>query len=75
MAKVLRSQQFLPEGGPLRAELQASYDSVPNAGYTPVRPIELVIQAAAALRARREQGGGHWIRRSGGHPMMSDTPN
>jgi PleD family two-component response regulator len=75
MAKVLRSQQFLPEGVPLHADLQASYDSVPNAGFIPVRPIEMVAQAATALRARREQGGGPWIRRSGGHPMVSDSPN
>ncbi|MBW8772195.1 MAG: hypothetical protein JF590_02700 [Gemmatimonadetes bacterium] len=75
MAKVLHSQPFLPDGVPLKTELLASYDAVPNAGYVPVRPIELVVQAAAALRARREQGSGHWIRRSGGHPMVPDAPN
>ena len=76
MAKLLRSQQFLPGGGSLRADMLASYDAIANAGYIPVRPIDLVVQAATALRARREQqGGGHWIRRSGGHAAVSDAAN
>lgn len=76
MARVLRNQQFLPDGVPLHADLLASYDAVPNAGYVPVRPIEMVVQAATALRARREQHvGGHWLRPSGAHPMHPDAAN
>lgn len=67
---------FVPtEGVEAQLTLRAAWDSVPSLGYSPVQPIDLVIRAAAALRAGLPGEGDTWLRRSGGHARVQELPH
>jgi GGDEF domain-containing protein len=52
----------LGEGGP-ELQVRAGYDAVGNLGYSPVQPLDLVVQAATALRTGAAERTATWIRR------------
>lgn len=65
MARALKSQSARAELGGLRLDLNAAYDAIPDLAYVPIRPLDLVIHAAATLRERPRSPHAPWIRRSG----------
>jgi PleD family two-component response regulator len=79
IARALKGHLTRPEGEGIQLELRATYDAVASLGYVPIQPIDLVIQAAATLRARiareEESTDAPWIRRSGGQPRVTTPPN
>ena len=46
---------------PLR--VRAGYEAVANVGYAPIKPMDLLIRASAALRRGTPVDGSSWIRR------------
>jgi diguanylate cyclase (GGDEF)-like protein len=52
----------LGEGAP-EVQVRAGYDAVGNLGYSPVQPLDLVVQAATALRTGAAERSASWIRR------------
>lgn len=51
-------------------KVRAGYEAVANVKYAPLKPLDLVLRAATALRTGRMEGGG-WIRRFEGGPGAS----
>lgn len=73
MAHAIRAHLALTTGETGRVEIRAAWDCVSSLGYGPVQPIDLVIRAAAAARARGSMEPGQWIRRSGGFALPTNA--
>jgi len=43
--------------------VRVGYDAVPNLGYTPVEPLNLLARASSALRTGKPEKAGSWLRR------------
>ena len=75
MSRVVRQRMAHAAQGGVQLELRAAYDAVASAGYVPIQPIDLVVAAAASLRARPSTPTGPWLRRSGGHAAQVNDEN
>ena len=47
----------------LRLRVRAGYEAVANVGYAPIKPMDLLIRASAALRRGSPVDGSAWLRR------------
>lgn len=75
MARVVRQRLAHATHDGVQLELRAAYDAVSSAGYVPIQPIDLVVAAAASLRARPAGSASPWLRRSGGHAAPTESVN
>lgn len=59
----------LAQGEPTGARLavRAGFEAVPNLGFAPVEPVELLAHATTALRTGRIEGGFGWMRQVPAH--------
>ncbi len=63
LARALRRVPARLGAGAPEVHVRAGYDAVGNLGYSPVQPLDLVVQAATALRTGVAERTGGWIRR------------
>jgi diguanylate cyclase (GGDEF)-like protein len=63
LARALRQVPARLGAGAPEVHVRAGYDAVGNLGYSPVQPLDLVVQAATALRTGAAERTATWIRR------------
>jgi diguanylate cyclase (GGDEF)-like protein len=63
LARALRRVPSRLGAGTPEVHVRAGYDAVGNLGYSPVQPLDLVVQAATALRTGAAERTAGWIRR------------
>lgn len=63
LARALRRVPARLGEGASELQVRAGYDAVGNLGYSPVQPLDLVVQAATALRTGAAERTATWIRR------------